>query len=106
MSVFRPIFELEDRSQDRPLEGLVGEGGVRRRRREVFRPSGREGGRWGFFIVPAPKIEDGGFFILRNRKIEELPHLGRTLPLLFEEVTPRTVFRPIFGPIAGAENRR
>ena len=41
-----------------------------------------------FFVLPAPKIEDGGFFVLRTPKIEEPPHLRRTPRYLRRCPTP------------------
>ena len=51
------------------------EEGIERRRTwegfDVLRAEKVENGDGGFLILPAPKFESGGFFVLRTKKIEE-----------------------------------
>ena len=85
ISIFGPIFKVEDRSEDpdlriteRSWRPLVKEEEVGRRRR-----------RRGFFVLRAEKVEDErGFFVLRTRKIEEPPIFEEPSPHLRKEVPP------------------
>ena len=62
-------------------------------RRGVLRSSSRESGRWGFLF-------------LRCRKIEEPPHLRRIRPFFEKSHTLSSVFRSIFDPLFGVDDRR
>ena len=85
---------------------LVGVGGFGRARERggFFVIPGENMEDWGFFVLPAAQYDGMGFFVLRGRKIEELPRIFEEPPQSSKKSPP--VFRPIFGPIFEAEDRR
>ena len=106
ISIFGRIFELEDRSEDRPSGSparLVG-GGPKKKKKwssSFFRPKNR---RWGLLRSSGSEDGDGGLFALRSRNIEETP-IFEEPSHIFEEVAP-PVFHPISGPLFAAEDWR
>ena len=98
ISIFGPIFELEDQSEDRPSKELVCGGS----REEAA----------GFIVLSADTVEDGGCFLSSRPKIENegvirdsKPKIKESL-LFFEEPPSFEEALPIFGPIFGAQDRR
>ena len=114
ISIFGPIFKVEDRSEDPDLRIAEGSwwplGGGRQKKYQggfFVHSSGREGGRWGgssFF--GSRKWNMGGLFVLRTRKIEEPPPSSKNPPYLRRRPTPPPFIRPIFDLFFEAEDRR
>ena len=105
ISISEPISWVKDRAEGPDLRiakrgwWSLFEGGEKQKKkklRKFRRSSGREGKRWGFFVLSAPKIEDARVLVLRTRKIDLLP-CSKNPPIFEEFVLPRLLsdLRPI-----------
>ena len=114
ISIFGPIFKVEDRSEDPdlriaerswwPLEESEEEvpGGL------FVHSSGREGGKWGVLRFGPRKWKMGAVNSFFGSGRSKNPPSSKTPPI-FEEVPPpppSSFFRPMFDSFSGAEDRR
>ena len=80
ISIFGPIFKVQDRSKDPDLRIAEGSWWPERGRKKKFQgsassilPAEKIEDRAMFFVIRVDKVEDGSFFVLRTKKFHPLP---------------------------------